>query len=374
MKNIEKYINLLHNDKVCQYLSLKGWHEISTLFEGKVRQFLAPNEEYAILIPISREFSDYYRVMHDSLSVIAAYDNKTLNGLFNILINPSSDILKWRIADDNTSLGAISFNTMLDNIDNIKNILASTCIDIMNPSQYHKKVMVSDVQNQIASYKFGQTEIGSYILNLVSPLGFYQYQLFDPSVEELPMNRRINMRMLKTINDIQQSVLENSSQLDDNVASGSISVNFLTALTKIYDDNKDSDVSISAAWDINIPTIVDNPISNLTLYPRCIEKVVQTAEKYTPTQEQNVSKTYYGKITNISGAPEVDSREKLVIALAAIGDENQKITVKVELDNSIYSHIVTEAFENGANVKVTGINTTTAKTIKLLNAEIEKLD
>lgn len=374
MKNIEKYINLLHNDKVCQYLSLKGWHEISTLFEGKVRQFLAPNKEYAILIPISREFSDYYRVMHDSLSVIAAYDNKTLNGLFNILINPSSDILKWRIADDNTSLGAISFNTMLDNIDNIKNILASTCIDIMNPSQYHKKVMVSDVQYQIASYKFGQTEIGSYILNLVSPLGFYQYQLFDPSVEELPMNRRINMRMLKTINDIQQSVLENSSQLDDNVASGSISVNFLTALTKIYDDNKDSDVSISAAWDINIPTIVDNPISNLTLYPRCIEKVVQTAEKYTPTQEQNVSKTYYGKITNISGAPEVDSREKLVIALATIGDENQKITVKVELDNSIYSHIVTEAFENGANVKVTGINTTTAKTIKLLNAEIEKLD
>lgn len=374
MKNIEKYINLLHNDKVCQYLSLKGWHEISTLFEGKVRQFLAPNEEYAILIPMTKDFSDYYHIMHDSLLTVATFDNKTLNALFNVLINPSSDILKWRIADDNTSLGAISFNTMLDNIDNIKNILATTCIDIMSPSQYHKKVMVTDVQNQIASYKFGQTEIGSYILNLVSPLGFYQYQLFDPNVEELPINRRINMRMLKNINDIQQSVLDNSSQLDENVASGNISVNFLNALTKIYDDNKDSDVSISAAWDVNIPTIIENPVSSLTLCPRCIEKVAQTAEKYTPTQEQNVQKTYYGKITNISGAPEVDSREKLVITLASIGDENQKVTVKVELDNSIYSHIVTDAFENGANVKVTGINTITAKTIKLLNAEIVKLD
>lgn len=374
MKNIEKYINLLHNDKVCQYLSLKGWHEISTLFEGKVRQFLAPNEEYAILIPMSKDFSDYYRVMHDSLLAIATLDNKTLNALFNVLIYPSSDILKWRIADDNTSLGAISFNTMLDNIDNIKNILATTCIDIMSPSQYHKKVMVTDVQNQIASYKFGQTEIGSYILNLVSPLGFYQYQLFDPNVDELPINRRINMRMLKNINDIQQSVLENSSHLDENVASGNISVNFLNALTKIYDDNKDSDVSISAAWDVNLPTIIENPISRLTLCPQCIEKVAQTAEKYTPTQEQNVPKTYYGKITNISGAPEVDSREKLVITLASIGDENQKVTVKVELDNSRYSHIVTDAFENGANVKVSGLNTTTAKTIKLLNAEIVKLD
>lgn len=374
MKNIEKYINLLHNDKVCQYLGLKGWHEISTLFEGKVRQFLAPNEEYAILIPMTKDFSDYYRVMHDSLLTIATFDNKTLNALFNVLINPSSDILKWRIADDNTSLGAISFNTMLDNIDNIKNILATTCIDIMSPAQYHKKVMVTDVQNQIASYKFGQTEIGSYILNLVSPLGFYQYQLFDPNVEELPINRRINMRMLKNINDIQQSVLDNSSHLDETVASGNISVNFLNALTKIYDDNKDSDVSISAAWDINLPTIIENPISSLALYPRCMEKVAQTAEKYTPTHEQNVPKTYYGKITNISGAPEVDSREKLVITLASIGDENQKVNVKVELDNSAYSHIVTDAFENGANVKVTGINTTTAKTIKLLNAEIVKLD
>lgn len=374
MKNIEKYINLLHNDKVCQYLSLKGWHEISPLFKGKVRQFLAPNEEFAILIPITKDFSDYYHVMYDSLLTVATFDNKTLNALFNVLINPSSDILKWRIADDNTSLGAISFNTMLDNIDNIKNILATTCIDIMSPSQYHKKVMVTDVQNQIASYKFGQTEIGSYILNLVSPLGFYQYQLFDPNVEELPINRRINMRMLKNINDIQQSVLDNNSHLDENVASGNISVNFLNALVKIYDDNKDSDVSISAAWDVNIPTIIENPVSSLTLCPRCIEKVAQTAEKYTPTQEQNIQKTYYGKITNISGAPEVDSREKLIITLASIGDENQKVTVKVELDNSIYSHIVTDAFENGANVKVTGVNTMTAKTIKLLNAEIVKLD
>mgnify|MGYP003289999737 CR=1 FL=1 len=374
MKNIKKYIDLLHNDKICQYLKLKGWHEISSLFEGKVKQFLAPNQEYAILIPMTKEFSDYYRVMQDALLTIATFDNKTLNGLLTILINPSSDILKWRIADDNTLLGTISFNTMRDNIDNIKNILASTCIDIINPSQYHKKIMLNDVQNQIASYKFGQTEIGSYILNLVSPLGFYQYQLFDPNIEELPINRRINMQMLENINNIQQSVLENNNLLDENVASGKISVNFLNALTRFYENNKDSDVSISATWDINIPTIKDNPINNLTLYPKCIEKVVQIAEKYTPTQEQNVLKTYYGKITNINGAPEIDSRDKLVITLASIGDENQRITIKVELDNSIYSHIVTEAFEKGANVKVTGTNQITAKTIKLLNAEIIKLD
>lgn len=374
MSDIKKLIDKLHNDKLCSFLTLRHWIELTSLFNGQVRQFLTPNGEDAIMIPVQNNFSDFYRVMYESLNTIALSENTTLKGLFNILINPSSDILKWRIADDNTSLGAISFNAMFDNIDNIRNLLASTYIDIISPSQFHKKVMINEVQSQIATYKFGQTEVGSYILNLVSPLGFYQYQLFDPNLDDLPINRRININMLKNINNIQQSIKDKNSRLDDDVASGHISVNFLNVLSKLYEDNRDSDVSILAAWDINIPTIIEEPVSQLTLRPYCMEKVVQVAEKYTPSQEQNVAKTYYGKITNISGAPEINSREKLVITIATIGDENQKLSVKVELDNTAYSHIVTDAFENGANVKVTGTITTTAKSIKLIDSQIERLD
>lgn len=374
MSDIKKLIDKLHNDKLCSFLTLRHWTELTSLFNGQVRQFSTPNGDDAIMIPVQNNFSDFYRVMYESLNTIALSENTTLKGLFNILINPSSDILKWRIADDNTSLGAISFNAMFDNIDNIRNLLASTYIDIISPSQFHKKVMINEVQSQIATYKFGQTEVGSYILNLVSPLGFYQYQLFDPNLDDLPINRRININMLKNINNIQQSIEDKNSRLDDDVASGQISVNFLNALSKLYEDNRDSDVSILAAWDINIPTIIEEPVSQLTLRPYYVEKVVQVAEKYTPSQEQNVSKTYYGKITNISGAPEINSREKLVITIATIGDENQKLSVKVELDNTTYSHIVTDAFENGANVKVTGTITTTAKSIKLIDSQIERLD
>ena len=374
MKNIEKYIDLLHNENVCQYLVLNQWHEIARLFDGRVRQFISPDEEHAILIPLIKEFYDYYKVMNDSLIGIAKFEDTSLRSLLNILLNPTSDILKWRIANDNTALGAISFNTMFDNIESIRSLLASTYKDILSPSTFHKKIMVTDVQEQIATYKFGQTEIGSYILNLVSPLGYYQYRLFDPQEEELPINRRINLKMLSSINQVQQSVLDNDSMLDEKVASGDISVNFLNSLTKIYEDNKDSDVSISAMWDIKIPSLIENPINELMLNPRCIDKVVQTAEKYTPKQEQNVPKTYYGKITNISGAAEIDNREKLIVTIATIGEDNQKLSVKVELDNSEYAHIVSEAFENGANIKASGTFTTQARSIKLVEANIKILE
>lgn len=374
MSDINKLIDKLQNEKLCSFLTLRHWIELPSLFDGQVRQFATPNENDAIMIPIHNNFSDFYRVMSESLNTIALSENTTLKGLFNTLINPSSDILKWRIANDNTSLGAISFNAMFDSIENIRNLLASTYIDIIKPSSFHKKVMINEVQNQISTYKFGQTEVGSYILNLVSPLGFYQYQLFDPNIEDLPINRKININMLKNINNIQQSIENRNSRLEDDVASGSISVNFLNHLSKLYEDNRDSDVSISAAWNIDIPTLDEDHVSQLTLNPNCIEKVVLIAEKYTPTQEQNILRTFYGKITNINGAPEIDSRKELIITVATIGDENQKVSVKVELDNAEFSHIVTEAFENGANVKVSGTITTTTKSIRLIDAQIERLD
>ncbi len=374
MSNTKVFIDKLHNEKLCQFLIIRGWKELPCLFNGTVRQFLTPEGDDAILLPLSRKFSDYYSVMENSLKTIALNEKVTINGLYNILINPSSDIIKWRIADDNTSLGIISFNAMSDNIENIKNMLASTCLNILNPASFHTKLLTNPVQEQVATYRFGQTEVGSYILNLVSPLGFYQYQLFDPCVEELPMNRRINLKMLNDINIIERSIQENSSELDDNISRGNISVNFLTSLAKLYDDNSDSQVTINAAWDSNVPTIVENPISTISLHPKCVDKVSQMAEKYTPQKEQNLHKIFYGKIVNISGAAEVDNREVLLITLATIGEEGQKISVKVELNNQSYSHIVTDAFEQGANVKVEGTSSFVARSLKLLNASIEKLD
>lgn len=374
MNDIKQLIDNLRSDKLCEYLLRNGWTELPSLLDGQVRQFLMPTEEDAVLIPQSNEFSDYYRILSKTLSILALYEDSSLKGLFNKLSNPSSDILKWRIANGGTLSGAISFNAMGNNIEYIKEMLSSTCLDILSPTSYHKKVSVKEVQDQVAKYRLGQTEIGSYILNLICPLGYYQYNLFQVGSEDLPLGRQINVRMLANINTIQNSVLENSSQLEDNVAEGKISVNFLNALSDIYEENRDSEFSITAKWNTYVPLFGDNIISDIILQPICIEKVNEIAEAYTPKQEQNVEKTFYGKIINISGEAEVDERHSVLVTIAAIGEEGNRINVKVELNYSQYFSVVDAAFQSGANVKVTGIMTSTTKTTKLSGATIERLD
>lgn len=371
MKNLNQYIDKLQNGLICQYLSLNHWQEATELFHGKVRQFITPNDEDAVLIPVTNEFSDYYRVMLDSLTTIARFENDTVKGLITKLINPTADILKWRIADEDTSLGIIPFSAMSSNIDYIKDLLSATCLDILSPSTFHKKVATKDVQEQMAKYKFGQTEVGSYILNLVCPLGYYQYQLFEPQINDLPLSRQINLNIINNIHTIQNSILDRNSLLKDMVAEGALSVNFLNALLDIYEENRDAEFTISAKWDASVPNPSNDIISCVKLRPRCIDKVAEIAEEYTPTEPQNIEKTYFGKIINIGGEPEIDDRVDVAVTVATIGDGGKSVRVKAILNYNDFYTTIDNAFQNGLDVKVTGILTSTKRSILLSFAKIE---
>ena len=373
MRDFKAYIDKLDVEKICLFLNRHGWREIGSLKSGRIKQFEKDSVDDAILVPFSKKFSDYYNVFTDSLQVLSNSESSTLISLLNKLINPSCDLLKWRIADSDTFMGSIPFDTMGNNIDHIKDLLAVSCLDILKPSTFHKKVLTNEVVTQIKQYKFGQTEIGSYILSILSPLGTYQYDIFNPIVEELPLTRRINLRLLDNIDKIQNSVEKNSSELIDCIQSQEISVNFLTALSDLYIENRDAQVSISANWNSDVPNSSDiSVVTDVTLTPRCIDKVMEVAEANTPQEQQNVEKTFYGKITNIGGAAELDNRSTIKIKIACIGDEGRKITVQAEMPYSTYD-IAEDAFENADTVKVTGILSKAGYINRLSHASIEKI-
>lgn len=367
---MKSLINKLSIERLSQYLAVNGWSNLGAVYGGRVRQYLSPTESDAILLPLDTSFSDYEVVMGRVLSSIAEYEHLSLKGLYNKLLNPTCDLLKWRIADDATESGAISFNAMGANIDYIKDMLGAACLDILAPSQYHAKVYTKEVQDQLATYRFGQTEIGSYILNVLCPLGYYQYELFDVEKDQLPLSRRINLNILDNINRIQTSVIDRSSEMRDKVESGALSVNFLTALSDLYEENKDSELTLSANWDRSVP-LVSEPTSCVVLNPQCYDAVMETVDAFSPSQEQNVIASFFGKIKEIGADAEVNNRNLVGIKIATIGDNLRPITVSATLDYVLYFDIVNQAFQSGSDVKVTGTKTSTSRSIKLSDASIE---
>lgn len=375
MKDLKKAIDLITVEKLEKVLSFLKWRELDVLMNGRVRQFVSPDDEYVALIPLVKEFSDYYRVLGETLQSIASFENRAIEALVNRILNPSYDIQKWRIANSYTSDGKIPFFSMTDTIEKIKDVLATTYLDTLNPTRFHKKVYTMDVNKNISEYSFGQTEIGSYILNILCPLGDYQYTIFNPTEQDIPLNRKINMRLLSSINNIQKDLgNSDTNKVDEDVDKGLYSVNFHCSLVDIYDETKDTEMNIIVDWCKDVRFVKEAPVSSIKLEPIFMEKVNFIADKYRPKKEENVQKTYYGKIESITANPEVENREYVQIKIVTIGDDNKKLNIQSRLNYNAFYSIVKTAFDNGSNIKLSGIQKDIGKQKWIDNGVLELLD
>lgn len=375
MKDLKRAIDLITVEKLEKVFSFLKWRELDVLMNGRVRQFVSPDDEYVALIPLVKEFSDYYRVMGETLQSIASFENRSIEALVNRILNPSYDIQKWRIANNYTSDGKIPFFSMTDTIEKIKDVLATAYLDTLNPTRFHKKVYTTDVNKNISEYSFGQTEIGSYILNILCPLGNYQYTIFNPTEQNIPLNRKINMRLLSSIDNIQKDLKNsNNNKVDEDVDQGLYSINFLDSLVDIYDETKDTEMNIIVDWCKDIGFVNEPPISSIKLEPIFMEKVNFIADKYRPKKEENIKKTYYGKIESITANPKVEDREYVQIKIVTIGDDNKKLNIQSRLNYSTFYSIVKIAFDNGSNIKLSGIQKNIGKQKWIDNGILELLD
>lgn len=185
---------------------------------------------------------------------------------------------------------------MTEAIDNIKDILAISCLDTLSPSKFHAKVYTNDVNDNISNYSFGQTEIGSYILNILCPLGNYHYEIFEPTEENIPLNRKINIKLISSIYNIQEDLnADNKNKFDEEVDQGIYSINFLDSLMSIYEDTKDTEMNIIVDWCKDVKFIDNFSLTKVKLEPKYIEQVCDVVEKYRPAKQENTQKIFMAK-------------------------------------------------------------------------------
>lgn len=358
-----KYLSALQKlsaTKICRYLQIHGWVELCTLFGGKAKQFVSNDDATVVLIPLDSTYSDYIVLMDRAISDIAKHNKISVLSLLAELLNPSADILKWRIIDNQTELGQIPFDSMISYISTIKNSLAAALQDTLSPKVFHSMVFTKNVNEELSNCSFGQTEFGSYIINVICPLGEYQYNLFDNDVEELPLYRKVNLKMMESLSVINRSVADDSNELDDFVGEGKVSVNFLDSITNIISVNEAARFDINVVRSKNVP-FPNNAVSNVQVDHIINQKITDVANRYRPHEPQNVMKTVYGKIENMSGNANPEDRDMLTIKLVTIGDDNEKQHIVVILNNARYYGVVSDAFEHGRIVRICGIYKTSGR-------------
>jgi len=352
--------NIKHVD-MAKYLCDLNWHEVPSKRERvRVFQLKTNNELFQVDLPTSKDLRDYSIAMYRATESIACSLRKSVEQVILELVNPLSDILKLRIVEPNIENGSVLVEDAINLYDNAKKLLAATAMDVLHPQLYHAGRFDNVVTEFVNSCRFGQTEIGSYIVSIVCPIcvinnNQVQKRTIHDRKEESARSftREIINKLIKSVNmvrgDIEQGVLDKRFTVDVD-SQNVVSVNFLEALNGINIYRDDSQLNITAEY---ASILQENTLANASAsinhdYYEPISSIVKKVK--IPAESE---KTVFGQITRLAAAPDSATRTGGSINIVFLNEARKVSNATVMLSKSDYDAAI-EAHREGKTVRIVG--------------------
>ena len=356
---------------VCKYLEQTEWNSIPfKRTDVKVYQIDINDSFRQVMVPLDKAFVDYKNVMYDVVQNIANLEEKSVEQVMLYLLNPNTDILKIRLDKKEVESGNILFDDAIRLFDNAKKLLAATALDIINPKKIHYGRIDDSVQVFLNQCRFGQTEIGSYVVSVVCPFaelseeaGYKQLSIFtDEERCAYSLTRKVTNKLMDNVASIKRHIDEGCMDklLDDDV---DISSNFLEALNGLNLQSEKTLVEFTTDWApaVRMNRSQNNHIIVTNDYYEPIASVIDKIKEETKGRTEII-----GRIKQLSAAPVVDKRVGGMIKVVFVDENNKAKSVEVYLEKEDYGNAV-EAHQHGKVVKVVGDLNTKGK-LKMENA------
>lgn len=343
-----------------KYLKDTGWIQFqSKRTNVKIYQFDVGTEFFQVIIPTDKKLSDYKQAMYKAVETVAMVEQKSVEQVMLYLLNPNTDILKIRLEKKEIEAGNILFDDAIRLYENAKKLLAATALDILHPKKYHQGRIDDAVMKFLSNCRFGQTEIGSYVVSVVCPFaeldegtGYKQLSIFSDEEQCADsLTRQVTSRVMNNIVEIKNQIdggnMDNLVSREDGTI---ISANFYEALNGLNLDSEGADVEFIAEWSpvVKNTTCSESRIMLSHDYYQPIESVISKLK-----EEKNKATKIIGRIKKLESSPDVEKRTMGKVTLVYLDENDKKKTVTAKLEKNDYDKAI-DAHACGSHVEIVG--------------------
>lgn len=343
-----------------KYLKDTGWMQFqSKRANVKIYQYEIGEEFFQVIIPTDKKLSDYKYAMYKAVETVAVVEQKSVEQVMLYLLNPNTDILKIRLEKKEIEAGNILFDDAIRLYENTKKLLAATALDILHPKKYHQGRVDDAVLKFLSNCRFGQTEIGSYVVSVVCPFaeldentGYKQLSIFSDEEQcANSLTRQVTSRVMNNIAEIKNQI--DGGNTDDLVSrekGNIISANFFEALSGLNLDSEGADVEFIAEWSpvVKNTTCLKNRIKLSHDYYQPIESIVSKLK-----EEKNKATKIIGRIKRLESSPDVEKRTMGKVTVVYLDENDNRKTVTAKLEKKDYDKAI-EAHACGSHVEIVG--------------------
>ncbi|MCK3656415.1 hypothetical protein A4G19_13860 [Pasteurellaceae bacterium Macca] len=340
----------LHNLSItdfARYLETHGWcidfeHPYSVIWRKfKGNQFLGE-----ITLP-KEETVDKEESLTRALQRLAEYENISPNLMLSKIMNQHNDLISIRVVGKSVQDGTIPLNDGVKLFEKTKNLIHALAL-----SAKKKKSLFSngsggkDVLSFMDQIRLGQTQVGSYIINLCYPVENIEVGKQNEIIEAISFSRSVTHNLLNSLNKLKEKA-QNYDQDPTVFASlipEGVSHNLCDAIVGLSGIQKQRTVEIS----LQAGPIKDDSITTsdfkISFTPAEIA-VVETASKY---YQGEYTLPYYEVIGKIVGLHSRNLSEGGYIQVPCKVD-NKTVEIRIDLTPEQYQ-TATEAHKTEKQV------------------------
>jgi hypothetical protein len=156
------------SDQLRAYLQNKQWFE-----DGKIRNVATvwhrqDNEDAEVVLPLLH-VKDYWQRMRDALASAAFFEERAVSEILNEVKRLFANVITIRVVHDDTKDGTIPINDGVLLIAKAKDLLSAAARSLYAKRKQFTRGAPKEAKEYLETLLLGQTEIGSYVVNVIAP-------------------------------------------------------------------------------------------------------------------------------------------------------------------------------------------------------------
>lgn len=344
-------IEHVHISNLKNYLKDRGWieesYEREEVFKFKSPRPLYDSKYIDVLIPSQEDLIGNNRIVEIAIDTISAFEERNIEDVLSQVLN-FGDLLKIQIATPKTKTGNIPIDDGITLYKSIYDLLIySACAEISLQKSYLRKL--KNAVNFIETCQIGQSQYGSFVANIHCLLNRPRYLNPESNVNTTPLGRKTVLRILRGINNIKDSIQENTPEPIINNYNEGLNANMCDTLIDIIDIGYGSDIKISTSFE-PVWEIPDSIITDLSITPYAKAYLVEASDNL---RGENLEEKLEleGYVYQLTSRPNIEEK---TIRLLAFDEKKEVLPVIAKLDAESYN-LAIRAHENADLIKITGI-------------------
>ena len=233
------------------YLEGQGWRHIEEQGNSAFIYGLEDRNE-ELLVPIV-PLADYDRRMMDILETLSEVEQRDGSAILRDVSLSEFDLVKVRLPEVSED-GSIPASTGVTLFQESRNLLLAAACSALRPQRAFRAGGNREATEYMRSVRLGQTEAGSFTVNLMSPVPPPLIRHGDPGADDYsdPYARRVTNTLMSGLKSISQAVAsvnggDDIEAFEKRVREG-VSANLCDAIANLLESENQESLDISVTW------------------------------------------------------------------------------------------------------------------------------